>query len=704
LREKPDRKVKNGDNAHVPSNVTELMQSFPINNEQMPPLQEQGQGKDMSNVSDVVTNLTSAVQAMSQVAVKLENAMQAANIAYGNPQYIPQPNGAAPAPLPIAPAPIPQPAQSTNIPIPSKPTRSTSRTMASIHLAPNAVPIQKHQITDNDVLFGRGGVTNNHVGNRRYRELVRAHQQAYLIAPKTEKAQIARKIVEIIRHHRDPPGRFLVKGEVNGTWVDVGDERSREKTSQALREKAPEMRRVLTAAAGLVGVNKVVMNKGNVLTDTLTGQPVGPVATKVLANAIQQQTDKKDMPSIPLPPPPMPQQPHQNPVYQQQQAPHLMYQQNPNQQQNYYNVAPHQQANMYYPQQQQTQQPQYARSTVQQQPYHLPSPPASAPVISQAIKNATTDQNIQITQNDVLYGRGAGINCHIGNQRFRQLVKYHQKSYLEAPKLLKGDIARSIVQSIRNATPPGRFLSQDGSSGKWIEVDDTKACEKTSQALREKAPELRKGLVLNHQKQPYTPPQTSSIPPTTLNNVQYQQKRNVQDASANQANKRVKAENTPQPMHPNHIEHQPLPVANPITQHQHPNIQQHQPHASAQQHHAPAAQHHVQQQQHSVQQQQHSVQQQHHSVQQQHHSVQQQPLANPLAPNVQEQQHPNNVQQAIPHVPQQPPQPVQHHPPQQSVPQQATPHQVPAPIPQAINKDVVSNPITNNPLENQTTT
>lgn len=43
-----------------------------------------------------------------------------------------------------------------------------------------------------------------------------------------------------------------------------------------------------------------------------------------------------------------------------------------------------------------------------------------------------------------------------------------------------------IVRAIRNGDPPGRFLRKDEKIGKWVDIGDKKAAEKTSQALREK--------------------------------------------------------------------------------------------------------------------------------------------------------------------------------------------------------------------------
>ena len=55
-------------------------------------------------------------------------------------------------------------------------------------------------------------------------------------------------------------------------------------------------------------------------------------------------------------------------------------------------------------------------------------------------------------------------------------------------------MARVIVRAIRNGDPPGRFLRKDEKTGKWIDIGDKKAAEKTSQALREKTNEERDKL------------------------------------------------------------------------------------------------------------------------------------------------------------------------------------------------------------------
>lgn len=95
---------------------------------------------------------------------------------------------------------------------------------------------------DADVLSGRGGGTNVHPGNRNFRDLINMHRRAYLKARKNDKPAISRAIVRSIR---DASGRFLRKDEKSGLWFEIGDDAAREKTSQALRQRAPEMRKLL---------------------------------------------------------------------------------------------------------------------------------------------------------------------------------------------------------------------------------------------------------------------------------------------------------------------------------------------------------------------------------------------------------------------------------------------------------------------------
>jgi len=90
-----------------------------------------------------------------------------------------------------------------------------------------------------DVLCGRGGESNHWTGNVQYRNLVKACQPEYVQAKRRDKPRIAAGIVLAVRH---VGGRFLKK-QGDEQWTDVGNQRAREKTSQALREGAPELRK-----------------------------------------------------------------------------------------------------------------------------------------------------------------------------------------------------------------------------------------------------------------------------------------------------------------------------------------------------------------------------------------------------------------------------------------------------------------------------
>lgn len=108
---------------------------------------------------------------------------------------------------------------------------------------------QKENIVEpgeNDVMFGRGGGTNNHSGNIKFRKLCMQNKFKYLAASKVDKPKVAREVVAIWRN-QDPPGRFITKASRDNSkgqetlWRDVGDQKAREKASQCLRERTPEV-------------------------------------------------------------------------------------------------------------------------------------------------------------------------------------------------------------------------------------------------------------------------------------------------------------------------------------------------------------------------------------------------------------------------------------------------------------------------------
>jgi hypothetical protein len=69
-----------------------------------------------------------------------------------------------------------------------------------------------------------------------------------------------------------------------------------------------------------------------------------------------------------------------------------------------------------------------------------------------------------------------------------------QELYVSSTKRQKMSISRSIVEAVRSLNPAGRFLERDPSTGLWSDIGHKKAVEKTSQALRDGASDLRKQL------------------------------------------------------------------------------------------------------------------------------------------------------------------------------------------------------------------
>jgi len=97
---------------------------------------------------------------------------------------------------------------------------------------------------------------------------------------------------------------------------------------------------------------------------------------------------------------------------------------------------------------------------------------------------------------DVLSGRGGGINSHPGNKVFREWIRERKEAYnLAVTKSEKAGVAHQVMNLVRNQQPPGRFLQRDPNStaghNLWVEIDGNRALAKTSQALREGAPQIR---------------------------------------------------------------------------------------------------------------------------------------------------------------------------------------------------------------------
>ena len=94
------------------------------------------------------------------------------------------------------------------------------------------------------------------------------------------------------------------------------------------------------------------------------------------------------------------------------------------------------------------------------------------------------------TENDVLCGRGNGVNLHPGNQKFRAMIKALKPEYVAASKPDKSSFPYLVVAEIQNAVPPGRFMKYCPKTDQWHELPTKQAITKTRQALREGAPDI----------------------------------------------------------------------------------------------------------------------------------------------------------------------------------------------------------------------
>ena len=96
-------------------------------------------------------------------------------------------------------------------------------------------------VTDKDVLFGRGPSVYGHPGNVTLHNEKMAMQEVYLKMDKADKKKISQQLVDRIH---ELGGRFLQQDPSFGLWYEVSNGQAREKAAQVLREQfTPEMRR-----------------------------------------------------------------------------------------------------------------------------------------------------------------------------------------------------------------------------------------------------------------------------------------------------------------------------------------------------------------------------------------------------------------------------------------------------------------------------
>eukprot|EP00553_Chaetoceros_curvisetus_P014730 CAMPEP_0204647740 /NCGR_PEP_ID=MMETSP0718-20130828/6672_1 /ASSEMBLY_ACC=CAM_ASM_000674 /TAXON_ID=230516 /ORGANISM="Chaetoceros curvisetus" /LENGTH=103 /DNA_ID=CAMNT_0051670391 /DNA_START=372 /DNA_END=683 /DNA_ORIENTATION=+ len=91
-----------------------------------------------------------------------------------------------------------------------------------------------------DILLGRGGVSNNHCGNRVYRDLLDGCKSRYqILSTKNEKKRFTSDVLKYIKGPNYGGGRFVEPSATTSGYPfrEISDQRARVKISQFLREK-----------------------------------------------------------------------------------------------------------------------------------------------------------------------------------------------------------------------------------------------------------------------------------------------------------------------------------------------------------------------------------------------------------------------------------------------------------------------------------
>jgi hypothetical protein len=111
---------------------------------------------------------------------------------------------------------------------------------------------------------------------------------------------------------------------------------------------------------------------------------------------------------------------------------------------------------------------------------------------NETINSTTTNRNrnqrhperIVGSPRDILCGRGLHILNHHGNLQLHLLVNKYRESYRQSRSHEKSRIIRTIIRETKRTG--ARFLKRVTGAGgeRWVEVDDKKAYEKVSHALR----------------------------------------------------------------------------------------------------------------------------------------------------------------------------------------------------------------------------
>lgn len=103
-----------------------------------------------------------------------------------------------------------------------------------------------------------------------------------------------------------------------------------------------------------------------------------------------------------------------------------------------------------------------------------------------SIEMALLPENYQPSEHDVLCGRGGVCRNWPGNLAYRRLIEERLDEYAVATsKNPKRKILDEIIGEVRRRSGVGGFIKKDDDTGRWYEVGNFLAREKTSQCFRD---------------------------------------------------------------------------------------------------------------------------------------------------------------------------------------------------------------------------
>jgi len=118
----------------------------------------------------------------------------------------------------------------------------------------------------------------------------------------------------------------------------------------------------------------------------------------------------------------------------------------------------------------------------------------AAPRISDGIVLKASPQDITVSYNDVVCGKGKTTSTLVGNQRYKVWINLHKEAFAKAPyEEDRRKIACSIVNAVATSVPQGRFVSLDIHTGLWYDVGYERAAGITLETLMAET-----GMMRNH--------------------------------------------------------------------------------------------------------------------------------------------------------------------------------------------------------------